>query len=325
MGPISVTAYRGSFAESFHHVHAVAVHDGEIVAQAGDAAFPASLRSAAKPFQALPLVRAREDLPDDLLAIAAASHRAEPEQIDAVRRLLAAGGSREDELECGLQEGRPPEPLYHNCSGKHAGMLATCRARGWQPKGYRRSDHPLQRELLEDVAAAAEVDARTIPTGTDGCGVVCFSLPLERVAFMFSRLEQREGGARVAAAMRTHPRLVGGAGQADTDLMEALPGSIAKGGAEGLLGASDADGVGLALKVADGNFRALRPAVGELLRRLGHELDAFADVPLRNSRGEEIGRLGTSEKICSSLRPSGVTSPTARGEPGDGGTGSRRV
>jgi L-asparaginase II len=292
MDPISVAARRGSFVESLHLVHAVAVQDGAVVAEAGDPAFMTSLRSSAKPFQALPLVRSRDDLDDADVAIASASHRAEPEQIDAVRRLLAKAPATEDDLEVGLQAGRRPGRIYHNCSGKHAGMLATCRARGWPTKGYRLAGHPLQDEILAEVAAAADVEPGELETAVDGCGVVCFALPLERVAFMFSRLESREGGTRVRAAMRTHPRLVGGAGQPDTDLMETLPGWIAKGGAEGLLGGAGPGGSGVALKAQDGNFRALRPALPLFLARLGEVLDReFGHSPVRNSRGEDVGEL----------------------------------
>jgi L-asparaginase II len=289
---ISVAASRGSFVESVHEVHAVAVQDGAVVAEFGDAALTTSLRSSAKPFQALPLVRAREDLEDADVAIASASHRAEPAQIEAVQRLLAKAPATEDDLELGLQEGRPPRPVYHNCSGKHAGMLATCRARGWETAGYRLAGHPLQDEILGEVAGAADLDVADVATGVDGCGVVCFAVPLERVAFMFSRLEARDGGARVAAAMRAHPRLVGGEGQLDTQLMESLPGWTAKGGAEGLLCAVGPGRLGVALKALDGSFRALRPALPVLLARLGHDVDpGLGRAEIRNSRGELVGEL----------------------------------
>jgi L-asparaginase II len=278
--------------ESVHLVHAVAVRDGRIVAQAGDPSFLTSLRSSAKPVQALPLVRSRDDLDDADIAIASASHRAEPEQIEAVRRLLAKAPATEDDLEVGLQDGRPPEPIYHNCSGKHAGMLATCRARGWATSGYRLTGHPLQDEILAEVAAAAQVDGDAIETAVDGCGVVCFALPLERVALMFSRLEARDGGARVTEAMRARPQLVGGAGQTDTELMRALPGWIAKGGAEALFCAAGPEAIGVALKTEDGGYRALRPAIAAFFANLGHDLgDGFARVPVRNSRGEEVGEI----------------------------------
>jgi L-asparaginase II len=292
MDPISVAARRGPFVESVHLVHAVAVQDGAVVAEAGDPAFLTSLRSSAKPFQALPLVRSRGDLDDADIAIASASHRAEPEQIVAVRRLLAKAPATEEDLELGLQVGRPPQPIFHNCSGKHAGMLATCRARGWQTEGYRLAGHPLQDEILAEIAAAAKVAPGKLETAVDGCGVVCFALPLERIAAMFSELETREGGARVGAAMRAQPQLVGGAGQPDTELMRALPGWLAKGGAEALFCAAGPDGLGVALKTQDGGYRALRPAIAAFFARLGYELgDAFARVPVRNSRGEEVGEI----------------------------------
>ena len=294
MDPISVAVHRGPFVESVHLVHAVAVQDGAVVAEAGDPAFLASLRSSAKPFQALSLVRSRDDLDEVDIAIASASHRAEPEQIEAVRRLLAKAPATEDDLDLGLQTGRPPQPIYHNCSGKHAGMLATCRARGWPTEGYRLAGHPLQDEILREIAAGAAIEADELETGVDGCGVVCFALPLERVAFMFSRLETRDGGRPVAAAMRTHPQLVGGTGQPDTDLMRALPGWVAKGGAEGLFCAAAENGLGVALKSQDGSFRALRPALAAFFERLGLELDeGFARVPVQNSLGEEVGELST--------------------------------
>ena len=289
MDPIRVVARRGSFVESDHLVHAVAVQDGKVVATAGDSALVASLRSSAKPFQALPLVRSRDDLDEADIAIASASHRAEPDQIEAVRRLLAKAPATEADLEVGVQAGRPPEPIYHNCSGKHAGMLATCRARGWVTEGYRLAGHPLQDEILAEISQAA---GATPETAVDGCGVVCFALPLEQVALMFSRLEDREGGARVAAAMRNHPQLVGGSGQPDTELMRALPGWVAKGGAEGLFCAAGPDGLGIAIKSQDGGFRAIRPALAAFLGSLGHELgDAFAHVPVRNSCGDDVGEL----------------------------------
>ena len=150
-----VEVTRGSFVESVHRVHAVAVRDGEVVAEAGDPNLVVSLRSAAKPVQALLVARAYEGLSDEQLAIASASHFGTDLHVAAVRSLLAATGGSEDELDCGLQAGRPPEPIYHNCSGKHAGMIAVCRARGWPVEGYRLPDHPLQLELTEEVAAAA--------------------------------------------------------------------------------------------------------------------------------------------------------------------------
>jgi L-asparaginase II len=287
MDPIGVSVRRGGVVEATHAVHAVAVRDGAVVAEAGDPGRIAYLRSSAKPLQALPLVRARDDLTTEEIAIASASHLALPEQLAAVRSLLDKAPATEDELECGPE----PTPLRHNCSGKHAGMLALCRARGWASGGYRLETHPVQHTCLAEVAAAADVAADEIPTAVDGCGVLTFALPLERMALMFARFEQLDGGAQVAAAMRAHPELIRGPLAADTLLMRELEGWTAKGGAEGLLCAAGPDGLGVALKVEDGAMRAMRPALAELLRRLGFETGELGEEPLLNSRGELVGEV----------------------------------
>jgi L-asparaginase len=285
MDAISVSVVRGAIVEARHRVHAVAVRDGEVVSAAGDPALVCLFRSSAKPIQALLLARARPDLEDADVAIACASHRAEPAQIAAARNLLAKAPATEDDLECGEQEGRAPGAIHHNCSGKHAGFLAVCHAHGWATAGYRLADHPLQHALLEVVAAASALSASEIPTAVDGCGVVTFALSLERMAAAFARLPALDGADRILAAMRAHPELVGGEGSLDTDLMRALPGWAAKGGAEGLLCAVSRDGTGYAVKCEDGNQRPLRPA---LARFLGEDLGT---VNVESSRGEIVGEV----------------------------------
>ena len=301
--PISVAVRRGSVVEAVHRVHAVAVQDGAVVAEAGDPALVAFLRSSSKPIQALPLARARPDLDETDLAIAAASHVATQQQIEAVRRLLEQAPASEAELDCGLQDGRPPEPTYHNCSGKHAGMLALCRAHGWPAEGYRHSSHPVQQAMLSEHAAAAEVDASELPTAIDGCGVVTFALPLERVAYAFSRFEELDGGAQVAAAVRARPDLIGGAAGADVQLMRAAPGWIAKGGAEGLLCAAGPGGLGMVLKSEDGNQRPLAVALASFLTRLEVSVDVPTSIPVRNSHGEMVGKVGILSEIAGKFLP----------------------
>ena len=194
-------AVRGDVVEAAHRVHAVAVSDGAIVESCGDPALVTFLRSSAKPLQALPVIRAWPDLDDAEIAIACASHLHRPEQLEPVRSLLGRTGATEEDLECG------PEPtrLEHNCSGKHAAMLLLCAQMGWPTAGYRFAEHPCQAAMLAEVAAAAEVEPSSIPTGIDGCGVATFALTLERMAHAFSRLESLDGGARAADAMRAHP------------------------------------------------------------------------------------------------------------------------
>ena len=279
--PIRVTVLRGETAESLHRVHAVAVRDGKVEASAGDPGFVTFMRSAAKPIQSQPLARAREDLDDRDLAIASASHLADEQQLEAVRNLLAKAPATEDDLECGPFEG---SKLKHNCSGKHAGMLALCHAKSWPSEGYRRAEHPCQQAMLAEVAELAETAG--IPTAVDGCGVVTFALPLERMATAFARVDDR-----ISTAMRAHPELIRGHGALDTAIMQELPGWTAKGGAEGLLCAAGPDGLGIALKAEDGQQRALQPALGSFLEMLGLDGSAFGQAPVRNSRDEVVGSV----------------------------------
>jgi len=288
---IVVEARRNGIVEARHRVHAVAVRDGATVASAGDPALTCFMRSASKPIQALPLARARDDLDDRDLAIASASHRATPEQIDAVRRLLAKAPATEGELELGLQEGRPPEPIYNNCSGKHAGMLALCRAKDWPAEGYRLPSHPVQQACAAAHAEAVDAGEEELPTATDGCGVVTFGLQLERMAFAFSRFEQLPQGNRIANAMRAHPDLVGGPDGVDYHLMRTASGWFAKGGAEGLLCAGGPNGLGVTLKSEDGASRPLGPALAAFLEPFGVALTDLAVVRVKSSRGEHVGEI----------------------------------
>jgi L-asparaginase II len=288
--PILVEVRRNGAVEAVHRVHAVAVRDGEVVAAAGDLSLTCFMRSSSKPLQTLPLVRAC-DLPDDELAIACASHHDTPEQVAAARALLARAEATEADLELGPQEGRAPELIHNNCSGNHAGMLALCRARGWPTQGYRLPEHPVQQACLEIHAEAAEVEPEALETGTDGCGVVTFALSLQRMAHAFSRLESLPGGARVAAAMRARPDLVGGPDGADYLLMRDAPAWLAKGGAEGLLCAGNSDGMGVALKAEDGASRPLEPALVAFLGPLGVDLASLVSTKIRNSKGELVGEI----------------------------------
>jgi L-asparaginase II len=295
--PIRVVVRRGAVVEATHRVHAASV-DGRSVSARGDHRLSTFLRSSAKPFQALPLARSYDDIDPRELAIASASHLADRAQLDAVRMLLARADATEDELECG-RDGDPPSRLNHNCSGKHAGMLAVCRARGWPAAGYRLPDHPVQRQNFHDVAAAAGREESTIPTAVDGCGVLTFALTLEEMATMFTRLESTEEGSAVAGAMRAHPDLIRGPAATDSLLMKLVPGAIAKGGAEGLLCGTLPGGVGFALKCEDGDSRALRPALASFLGPQGFELPGFAEVALVNSRGDTVGSISVADEKSS--------------------------
>jgi L-asparaginase II len=266
---IRVTVRRGDVVEAVHRVH-IATTDGELWGD--DLRF--FFRSAAKPIQAIPFVEGYDDLGDDEIAIACASHHAEPAQLAAVRKVLARAGATVDDLECGLQEGRPEGKLGHNCSGKHAGMLAACTANGWPLHPYRDLSHPLQQRI------AGLMD--TTETGIDGCGVPTFATTLFDAAALLALVPPR-----IRDAMRARPELVGASeGATDTDLMRLRDGWIAKGGAEGLFCAAHEDGRGIALKAEDGGYRAIRAALGQVLG-----IDEFLETPVRNSRGEIVGSI----------------------------------
>jgi L-asparaginase II len=291
--PIEVEVLRNGIVEARHRVHAVAVRGGDVVASAGDAELVCFMRSSSKPFQALPLVRARDDLAEDEIAIACASHHDTADQIQAARKLLAHAGATEDDLELGLQEGRPPQKIHHNCSGKHAGMLALCRAHGWPTEGYRLPDHPVQQACRAAHVEAAEVEP--LAAGIDHCSVVTFALPLWRMAHAYTRLPSLPGGDRIVAAMRARPDLVGGPDGVDFLLMRDAPGWVAKVGAEGLLCAAGPDGVGVAIKSEDGASRPHAPALAAFLGRLGVEVESLAEVPIENSRGETVGAIAVAQ------------------------------
>jgi L-asparaginase II len=285
MAPLRVAAVRGGVVESWHTVHAVSVRGERVVDAAGDPELVTFWRSAAKPFQALPLARAVAALTSTELAIACASHDARPEQLAAVEALLARARLGEDALECGPESGRK---LAHNCSGKHAGMLLLCRLLGWPTAGYRSAGHPLQNAVLAEVSLATGVPAARIPTAVDGCGVVTFALSLRAMAGAFSKLVARDldGAEPVVAAVVGHPELVGGPSASDTQLMRSIPRSLAKRGAEGLLCAGLPDGTGVAIKVEDGSALAVIPAAGQYLG-----VEMLSATLLSNSRGEAVGEL----------------------------------
>lgn len=271
-GPLVVEVIRSGARESVHEVD-VAVVDagGRLVASAGDPEQPAAYRSSSKPMQARVSLEAGW-APSDAraLAIACASHNGEPEHIDAVRALLADAGLDESALRCpadvpmylpAVMGVRERSPIYHNCSGKHAAMVAACRASGWPLQSYRDDHHPLQ------AAVRALIESLIGPVGgplVDGCGVPTYVAPLRALA---RGLLAIDGGAE-AAAMRTHPFLVAGSERLDTDLMTAAPDVLIKSGAEGLACLS-AGGLGIAVKARDGAARPRGPAVIAVLEQLG--------------------------------------------------------
>ncbi len=312
--------YRGATLESVHGGHvAVVDRDGRLLYAAGDPEALTYTRSALKPLQALPFVAAGGDArfgySGEQVAMLCASHSGEPRHTAAVADMLAKCGARVDELKCGshvpryfeiLGEFPPPppySPLSHNCSGKHAGMLACCTLHGWTRDDYLEPAHPLQVAIRNAVADTVGVDAAAMPSGTDGCSAPNYALPLSRLAFAYARIATAPAGSvlgKLGGAMSAHPGMVSGERRSDLALMQAGAGDwVTKIGAEAVQAVGvRSRGWGIAIKVADGGTRALLPATVAVLDALGLLGDAARDAlqrlrrpVLHNARGLAVGHV----------------------------------
>lgn len=305
---------RDEFVESVHYGSVIALGaDGSPATRLGRPDTPCYPRSANKPLQALAMVRAGLDLDGELLALACASHSGEPFHIAGVRRILATAGLDEDALQCTpglplgeraltdhLAAGLGSAPLYMNCSGKHAAMLATCVANGWPVGNYREPDHPLQQAIR---ATIEELSGESVAaTGVDGCGAALFAISLTGLARAFGRIAAAAEGTpehRVAAAMAGHPEWVAGTGRDATELMSRLPkitgtpGVIAKDGAEGVYALGLPDSSAVAVKIADGSARARPVAMVAALAGLGIDTASLSDLgtPPVYGHGEPVGAI----------------------------------
>ncbi len=321
--PLAVVE-RGGAPESLHY-GSVAVVDrtGRLLHATGDPDALIFTRSALKPLQAVPFVNAggieRFGYSSAQVALMCASHSGEARHVAAVADMLAKAGCTVDELQCGTHapgfydargEIPPPppwSPLAHNCSGKHAGMLACCVLHKWPKESYLAYDHPLQQMIRTAVAEVTDVDEASLVTGIDGCSAPNYAVPLWRLALAYARLASPDGdvsGApalrRLADAMLAHPDMVSGEHRNDLALAQAGKGEwVAKIGAEGVQAIGiRSRGWGIAIKVADGASRGLHPATVAVLEQLGlidaagrSLLEGWALRKLRNYRGIETGRV----------------------------------
>jgi L-asparaginase II len=331
---IEVQVWRGSIPESRHRLQA-AVCDaaGRAVAATERADLLTTFRSAAKPFQLLPLVERghaeRWGWSDEQLAVMAASHTGSPHHLALVSGILGRLGLTERHLACGFHEPLDPDslahlrahpevrsPLYNNCSGKHAGMLCLAISEGWPVEGYQRAEHPMQQLMRRTVAEVCGVNEEAMPVAIDGCSACVFGIRLTDMARAYARLAGAEakGDARdralhrIRGAMAAFPRAVGGEGRLSTALMENADGRrIAKGGAEGLECVGlPARRVGIALKCEDGQQRGVAPALlavletlGELSVEDGERLAAWRRPKITNHAGLEVGALEAIVQVLS--------------------------
>ncbi|MFZ3101743.1 MAG: asparaginase [Desulfitobacteriaceae bacterium] len=322
---ILVEVTRKPLVESIHR-GSIAVTDavGNLIAWAGDPESTTYYRSAAKPIQALPVITSgaadKFGLTDAELAIICSSHSGEDDHVKVITGLLDKLGFSMDMLQCGThppfnntsaleiwRKGLQPTALHCNCSGKHLGMLAICKAWGWSTDDYLKLDHPLQQLLLTKMKEYHNYDK--IVVGVDGCGVPVYGLPLKEMAKGFARLskpdnllpaEISDATKRLVTAMTNYPKLVAGTSRLDTILMEILGHTVvSKAGAEGVqcLGLLE-QGIGIAIKIEDGAIRATAPTCIEVLRQLGvlsekelQQLNSRHYAPIKNQRNEIVGEL----------------------------------
>jgi L-asparaginase II len=335
-----VEVTRGGITESRHRGHVVAVEpDGTIAAYLGAPQTVTYLRSSAKPHQAIPLVVSgaadRFGFTEAELALACASHSGEPIHTKVAASMLRKIGLGPEALKCGVHEpfsaeetrrlrenGEQPNVLQNNCSGKHAGMLALALHLGAPTESYDEPGNPVQIAIVKTVASFSDIPIEDIAVGTDGCGVPVFGITVKAMALMYARLvatpaefdeQTRNTCARIVAAMTSHPELIGGTSdRLDTEIMRAAPGRlVSKVGAEGVytVGVRPSKdwprGLGLALKIEDGDDHRARPTVViESLRQLGiladESLEAvarYAFFPVRNRRGDVVGEVTPDFKL----------------------------
>tara|TARA_A100001037_G_scaffold238608_1_gene218059 strand:- start:3840 stop:4820 length:981 start_codon:yes stop_codon:yes gene_type:complete len=312
---------RGALTESFHVVFAVAVDEtGQTVYSTGDPNYLTCIRSALKPFQAAAAVKTgavdEANFSDKEIALMCASHTGEEIHVNTAQSMLGKIGLTLDDFECGIhppsdtashhkliKDGKKANASHNNCSGKHAGMLALAKYLGHGIKGYIQKNHPVQQTIFKLIESLTGL--QNIPTEIDGCSAPTPFMTLENIAKLFQNLaaETTPELSRVYQAMCTNPILVSGTNCFDTLFIDALAGrGITKIGGESIRGIalkkSDGGSIGLAIKVLDGNFRALSVATMKLLEHLNlltdlefKKLDKFSSKILKNHKELEIGRI----------------------------------
>lgn len=317
--PLAVQT-RDGVVESVHYGSAIATAaDGRTLLAAGEPLAPFYPRSALKPLQAVAMVRAGLDLPDGLLALAAASHSGAAPHRDGARRILDLHGLTPGDLENStdlpygareredwLGSGGQATQLAQNCSGKHAAMAATCVINGWPVRGYLDPGHPLQQLVAQTVAELTGEEPER--TSTDGCGTPLFALTLRGMARAFGKLAAASGTsaeAAVAGAMRRHPEMVAGEDRDVTALMRLAPGLLAKDGFEGVQLVGLPDGRAVAVKISDGGDRARMPVTVRLLAALDVDtspLARIAALPVLGG-GRPVGLLQATDFLAAAHSP----------------------
>jgi L-asparaginase II len=332
-----VEVKRGSITESRHRGHIVVVNPaGNIIASLGAPENVTYLRSSAKPFQAIPLLTSgaaeRFDFTDREVALACGSHNGEPIHTELAASMLRKIGLGLEALRCGAHEpygveaalelrkrGEQPNALHNNCSGKHVGMLAVALHIGASIDNYENPQNPVQKAIVEVVSQFSGVAVTDMAIGVDGCAAPVFGITMKAMALAYARLvsppatfdqKTRDACERIVRVMSAYPELIGGTShRLDTEIMRAAPRRlVSKVGAEGVYtaGVKPSEewphGLGIALKIEDGDDKRARPTVVlESLRQLGvlhdESLEAvakYAYFPVTNRRGDVVGEISAS-------------------------------
>ena len=325
MSEVLVRVKRGGHVETQHRGHIVVTNaGGKIIYKVGDPDFLFCLRSCAKPLQALPVIETGAadhfSFTEEEIAVFCGSLNGQNYHVKVVESILSKIGLNANHLKCGVHqpshrwtakklssEGKAPLPIHNTCSGKHAAMLALCVFNAWQIENYCRMEHPVQQMIIQEIAQMTEVPKDNIGVGIDGCGVPVFFLPLKQLALAYAKLtepysskEQSKDSplARMMKAVLNHPEMIAGDERICTDIMRTLRNRVfAKTGADGGYALSIMDkGLGVGIKVEDGNSRALHSVVIETLNQLGllHEkerknLSRYHHPVILNYQREEVG------------------------------------
>lgn len=341
MSPNAVNVYRGDVVESIHSGHFVVVNsEGKIIYQFGNPQITTYLRSSAKPFQTIPLIESgaahRFKLSTKEIAIISGSHSGEPEHVEIISGILDKIGLKPEHLQCGTHlphyypaKNLTPNPgesfsvLQHNCSGKHAGMLALCVYKNLSIDDYLNPAHPIQKLITESIAYVCDYPEEDIGIGIDGCSAPVHAMPLYNMAYGFARFisphsvpsAKAKVYSTIYRAMMDYPDMVAGNMRYDTELMKHCNEKmIAKAGAEGLHCIGFAErGWGMAVKIADGTTRALYPFSVEILRQLGiitggelEKLASFHIKTYKNWADKEVGYIKADFKLEKTIESNNI-------------------
>lgn len=331
MNPVLVNQWRGNAIECrYRGAVCVVEASGKVFSTFGDVQRPVFPRSAIKFIQAIPFVESGAidayELDDRHIALSCASHNGEPIHAGLANDWLEKIGCSHDDLECGAElpmhqgtqfelmtQGRGPQRVHHNCSGKHLGFLSTCKVHNDQIHNYRLYNHAAQKRWFDIMEGLSNTRITQLAWGYDGCAVPTIAMPLQRIALALARFgdvshfggERRDAVERIHAALAAHPYMVAGKERLCTALMEQLaPSILIKVGAAGVYTAVIPEHrLGIALKIDDGSDAAARVALGAVLNMLGvlpsgqaHTLGEYFMPTLTNSRGESIGRIEPSSE-----------------------------